>query len=34
MGREENTVYGEATVSRQDGATEDQLYTERAEREL
>lgn len=34
MGREEKTVYGEATVSRQDGATENQLYSERAERGL
>lgn len=34
MGREEITVHGEATVSRQDGATENQLYTERAERGL
>jgi len=29
MGREEKTVHGEATVSCQDGATENQLYTER-----
>ena len=34
MGREEKTVYGEATVLRQDGVTENQLYSERAEREL
>ncbi len=26
MGREEKTVHGEATVSRQDGATENQLW--------
>ena len=29
---DEKTVYGEATVSRPDGATENQLYSERAER--
>ena len=34
MGRAKKTVYGEATVSRQDGATENQLYSERAERGL
>lgn len=34
MGREEKTVHGEAVVSRQDGATENQLYSERAERGL
>lgn len=34
MGRAEKTVYGEATVSRQDGATENQLYSERAQRGL
>ena len=34
MGREEKTVYVEATVSRQYGVTENQLYSERAEREL
>lgn len=34
MGREAKTVYGKATVSRQDGATENQLYFERAERGL
>ena len=28
MGREEKTVYGEATLSRQDGATENQLYSQ------
>ena len=34
MRREEKTVHVEATVSRQDGATENQLYSERAERGL
>lgn len=34
MGREEKTVYGEVTVSRQDVAIENQLYSQRAEREL
>lgn len=34
MRREEKTVYGKATVSSQDGATENQLYSERAERGL
>ena len=34
MGREEKTVYGEAMVSRQDGATENQLYSERTEHGL
>ena len=34
MRRAAKTVYGEATVSRQDGATENQLYSERAERGL
>ena len=34
MGREEKTVYGEATVSLKDGATENQLYPERTERGL
>lgn len=34
MGRAEKTVHGEATVSRQDGAAEDQLYSEGAERGL
>lgn len=33
-GRAEETVYGEATVSCQDGTTENQLYSERAERGL
>ena len=31
MGRAAKTVYGEATVLRQDGATENQLYSQRAE---
>lgn len=30
MGREEKTLHGEATVSLKDGATENQLYPERA----
>ena len=34
MRREEETVYGKAMVSRQDEATENQLYSERAERGL
>lgn len=34
MGREEKTVHGEATVSRQDGTTENQLYSKRAKRGL
>ena len=34
MGREEKTVYGETKVSCQDGATENQLYSERTERGL
>ena len=34
MGREEKPVYGEAMVSRQDVATENQLYSERAEHGL
>lgn len=34
MGREEKTVYGEVAVLGQDGATENQLYTERTERGL
>ena len=34
MGRAEKTIHGETTVSCQDGATENQLYSERAERGL
>ena len=34
MGRAAETVYGEATVSRQDGATENQQYSEKTERGL
>ena len=34
MGREEKTVHGEATVSRQDVAIENQLYSQMAERGL
>ena len=31
MGRAAETVYGETAILGQDGATEDQLYSERAE---